>query len=100
MKKIRIIVLLLFSLFIVDHVSAQDKKERKALEAIEKKKAEQDNTDSLRTAHYDRQTKAVKKRIKKSYRKARRNHEGKKTPWYEKIFRHRRKKKKRKRSNK
>jgi hypothetical protein len=100
MKIFKIIVLLMLTVVFTDNLIAQDKRERKAVEALQEKHAKRDNTDSLRTAHYNRQTKAVKKRIKKSYRKARRNHEGKNTPWYERVFQRRTKKKRRKRSNK
>lgn len=88
---------LVFTIIIVagitNPVQAQDKKERKALEKKAKVQDRQkEQYDSLMTRHYNRQQKAVKKRIRKSYRKARRNHEGKRDPWYVRIVKRRQKK--------
>lgn len=78
---------------IQQQLHAQDKKEQKALEKKQKvKNKEKERYDSLMYHNYDMQHKHVKKRIKKSYKQARRNHEGKKAPWYERIWKRRQKK--------
>ena len=42
----------MLTMFFTDNLIAQDKRERKAVEALQEKQAKRDNTDSLRTAHY------------------------------------------------
>lgn len=93
----KIIGFLLFTIIIVtgffNTIQAQDKRELRALEKKAKiQDRQKEQYDSLMHRHYEMQQKAVKKRVRKSYRKARRNHEGKRDPWYVRMVKKRQKK--------
>jgi hypothetical protein len=73
-------------------IHAQDKKEMKAKKEIREKVDAASPRDSLLAKHYKSQHKEVRKRIRKSYKEARRNHGGKRDPWYKRLANRRKKK--------
>lgn len=101
LKYTKVILGLIFILF-VSSLNAQDKRERKAQAAMEEQNANKDKhvRDSLMRRHYKSQSKEVRKRMKKSYKAARRNHEGKGWNPFQRFANNRRKKARGKRRKK
>lgn len=97
--KVFLLITIVLSLILSSNLGyGQDKRERKAQEALQEREGnrEQAIRDSLMRRHYKSQSKEVRKRMKKAYKAARRNHEGKRMSLFKRIANNRRKKQGRK----
>jgi hypothetical protein len=98
-KYLKILSLFVLLLSIPITSPAQDEREKKVRQDLDNKKIT--NQDQLRSElikrHRAGQTKETRKRIKRSKREAKRRKQGKSpVPWWERIFRSNKRKKKRK----
>ena len=101
---LKVASVMFFLMFVSTPSSAQDEKEKKALEKAEDRKTEMNGgktqdeiREELIKRHRSGQSKETLKRMKRSKREAERRKKGKNPkPWWERMFRKKRRKKKRK----